>query len=95
MFSIYYTIKKRAMMCTGRVIGRARAVGGQVECLEGHILADVFGLESGVITEGPSALFLYYNLINIRTRNTQLLSIYATLLLLDTSFRYTRDRSIT
>ena len=28
----YYTIKERTMMC--RVVGRARAVDGQAECLE-------------------------------------------------------------
>ena len=71
-------------MCTSRVIGGARAVGSQAKCLEGQILADVFRLESGVITERPSSLVIYYDLINIITRNTQLHYIYATLLLLDT-----------
>ena len=44
-------------MC--RVVGGAWAVDGQAECLEDQILADVFGLESGVTTEGWSSLVLY------------------------------------
>ena len=42
-------------MC--RVVGGARAVDGQVEYLEDQIFADVFGLESGVTTEGCTSLF--------------------------------------
>ena len=42
--STYYTVKKRIIMC--RVVGEARAVDGQAECLEDQILANVFGLES-------------------------------------------------
>ena len=34
---------------------------GQAECLEDQILADVFGLESGVTTEGWVSLVLYYD----------------------------------
>ena len=45
------------MMC--RVVGGARAVDGQAECFEDQILADVFGLESGVATEGSCSLVLY------------------------------------
>ena len=58
-------------MC--RVVGGARAVDGQAECLEDQILADVFGLESRVTTEGWSSLVLFYDLINSITRHTQLL----------------------
>ena len=58
-------------MC--RVVGGARAVDGQKECLKDHILADVFGLESGMTTEGSSSLVLYYDHINSKIRNTQLL----------------------
>ena len=36
----------------------ARAVDGQVECLEDQILPDVFELESGVTTERWSSLVL-------------------------------------
>ena len=50
--SIHYVIKKKAIMC--RVVGGARAVDGQEECLEDLILADIFGLESGVTTERSS-----------------------------------------
>ena len=46
---------------------------GQAECLEDQILADVFGLESGVTTEGSSSLVLYYEHISSITRNTRLL----------------------
>ena len=60
-------------MC--RVVGGARAVDGQAECLEDQILADVFEFESGVTTEGSSCLVLYYDHINSITRNTQLLYI--------------------
>ena len=35
--------------------------------------ADVFGLESGVTTEGWASLVLYYDHINSIIRNTQLL----------------------
>ena len=35
-------------MC--RVVGGARAVDGQAECLEDQILADMFWLESGMTT---------------------------------------------
>ena len=58
-----------------RVVGGARAVDGQAECLEDQILADVFGLKSGVTTEGWSSLVLHCDHINSTTRNTQLLSI--------------------
>ena len=71
--SIHYTIKKRAMIC--RVVEGARAVDSQAECLEDQILADVFGLERGVTTEGLSSLDLYYDYINSITRNTQPLYI--------------------
>ena len=37
--------------------------------------ADVYGLESGVTTEGWSSLVLYYDHMNRITRNTQLLYI--------------------
>ena len=66
-----------------RDVGGARAVDGQAECLQDQILADVFGLESGVTTEGWSPLVLYYDHVNSITRNT--------LLFLATLFRYTRD----
>ena len=57
-----------------RVVGGARAVDGQAECLEDQILEDVFGLESGVTTERWTSLILYYDhIINSITRNTQLL----------------------
>ena len=47
---------------------------GHAEYLEDQILADVFGLESGVTTEGWSSLVLYYDhIINSITRNTQLI----------------------
>ena len=48
---------------------------GQAERLEDQILADVFGLKSGVTTEGPFTLILYYDFINSTTRNMQLLYI--------------------
>ena len=35
--------------------------------------ADVFGLESGMITEGWASFVLYYDHINSITRNTQVL----------------------
>ena len=60
-------------MC--RVVGGARAVNDQAECLEDQILADVFELESGVTTERSSFLVLYYDHINSITRSTQLLYI--------------------
>ena len=64
-------INKRTMLC--RIVGGARTVDGQAEYLE--ILADVFGLECGVTTEGSSFLVFYYDHINsIITRNTQLLN---------------------
>ena len=56
-------------MC--RVVGGARAVDGQAKSLEDHILANVFGLENGVTTEGSSSLVRYYDRINSITRNTQ------------------------
>ena len=62
-------------MC--RVVGGVKAVDGQAECLEDQILADVFGLENEVTTEGSSSLVLYYDdIINFITKNTQLLCIY-------------------
>ena len=60
-------------MC--RVVGGARAVDGQAESLEDQILADVFGLESRVPTEGLCSLVLYYDHVNSIARNTQLLYI--------------------
>ena len=60
-------------MCT--VVGGSRAVDGQAKCLEDQVLTDVFGLESGVTTEGSCSLVLYYDHINSITRNTQLLYI--------------------
>ena len=51
----------------------ARSVDGQTECPEDQILVDVFGLESGVTTEGWASLVLYYDHIHSITRNTQLL----------------------
>ena len=60
-------------MCRG--VGGVRAVDGQAECLEDQILADVFGLESRVTTEGLSSLVLYYDNINSITRNAQILYI--------------------
>ena len=65
-----------------RVVGGARAVDGQAECLEGQISADVFGLKSGVTTEGSCSLVLYYDRLKGITRNTQLFCIYYFLLLL-------------
>ena len=53
-------------MC--KVVGGARAVYGQAECFEDHILADVF-------TEGSCSLVLYNDHVNSITRNTQLLYI--------------------
>ena len=38
-------------------------------------LADVFGLESGVTTEGSCFLVLYFDHVNSKTRNTQLLYV--------------------
>ena len=60
-------------MC--RVVGGARAVDSQAECLEDQILTDVFGLESGVTTEGSCSFVLYYDHINSIARNMQLLYI--------------------
>ena len=68
-----HTIKKRTVMC--KVVGGVRAVDGQAECLQDQILANVFGLESGVTTEGSHFLILCYDDINSTTRNTQLLYI--------------------
>ena len=58
-------------MCRG--LEGARAVGGQAECLVDQILADVFGLESGVTTEVLSSLVVNYDHIISITKNTQLL----------------------
>ena len=41
--------------------------------LNNRCWADVFGLESGVTTEGSCSLVLYYDDVNSITRNTQLL----------------------
>ena len=60
-------------MC--RIVGGARAVDGQEEYLEGQILADMFGFESGVTTEESCSLALYYAHVNGITRNTQLLYV--------------------
>ena len=49
-------------MCS--VVRGARAVNGQSECLEDQILANVFGFESGMDTEGSCSLVLYYGHIN-------------------------------
>ena len=48
---------------------------GQAEYLEDQILADMFGLENGVTTEGSSSFVLYCDHINSITGNTQLLYI--------------------
>ena len=81
--SINYTTKKRIMVC--RVVGGARAVDGQEEYLKDQILADVFGLESGVITEAWSSLVLYYDHINSTSFNQKhAATIYAIFLLLST-----------
>ena len=48
-------------MSINRVLGGARTVDGQAECLEDQILSNVFGLGSGVTTEGWSSLILYYD----------------------------------
>ena len=69
--SIHYTIKKKTIVC--KVVGGARAVNGQAQCLEDKILQMFFGLESGVTTEGWASLVLYYDHINSIIRNTQLL----------------------
>ena len=58
-----------------RVVGGERAVDDQVECLEYQILANVFGLESGMTTEGSSSFVLYYDHINSINKNTKLLYI--------------------
>ena len=50
-------------MC--RVVGAARVVDGQAECLEDQILAAVLGLESGMTTEGSCSLVLCYAHIKI------------------------------
>ena len=60
-------------MC--RVVGGARALDGQAECLEHQILADVFGLESGVTIDGSCSLMLHYYRMHSITRNTQLFFI--------------------
>ena len=57
------------------VVGGARAVNGQAECLEDQILADIFGLESGVTAEGSCYLVLYYDHRNSINRNKQSLFI--------------------
>ena len=61
-------------MCN--VIEGARVVDSQAEFLEDQILVDVFGLESGVTTEGSYPLVRCYDHIISITRNTQLLHIY-------------------
>ena len=67
---LYYTIKKRTMV--SRVVGGARTVDGQAECLEDQTLGRcVWDLGSGVTTEGSCSFVLYYDHINIVTRNTQ------------------------
>ena len=58
-------------MC--RVVEGARAIDGQAECLEDQIMADMFGLESGVTTEGLCCLVFNYDHVNGITRNRQLL----------------------
>ena len=60
-------------MCS--VVGGARAVDGQAECLEDQIMTDVFKLESEVTTDGSCSFVLYYDHVNGKTRNMQLLSI--------------------
>ena len=66
-------------MC--RVVEGARAVDGQEKCLEDQILADVFGLESAMTTDGLCSLVLYYDHIKSITRKTQPLYIYMLCLL--------------
>ena len=57
------------MMC--RVVGGAKTVDSQEECIEDQILAGVFRLESGVTTKGSSSLVLHHDHINsIIARNT-------------------------
>ena len=58
-------------MC--RVVGGARAVDGLAKYFEDQILADAFGLESGVTTEGSCSVVLYHDHIDSITRNMQLL----------------------
>ena len=48
---------------------------GQAECLEDQILADVFGLESGVTTEGSCSFVIFYDHINSIIINMQLLYV--------------------
>ena len=58
---------------TSRVVGGARAVNGQAECLQDQMLGRCFGLGSGVTAEGSCSLVLYYDHVNSIARNTQLL----------------------
>ena len=58
------------MVC--KVVGGARAVDDQAQCLEDKILQMFFGLESGVITDRWVSLATYYDHINSIIRNTQL-----------------------
>ena len=51
--------------------------------------ADVLGLESGVTTEGWTSLFFYYDHMYVYNQK-HAATIYATLLILTTYFRYTR-----
>ena len=64
------------------VVGEARAVDGLTKCLENQILADAFGLESGVTTEGSCSLILYYD--HIDDLGTRSYSVHTTFLLLGT-----------
>ena len=43
------------MVC--RVVGGARAVAGQAECLTDQMLGDVLGVECGVTAEEQCSLF--------------------------------------
>ena len=61
-------------MC--RVVGGAKQMGGQAECLKDQILADVFGLESGLATKESCSLVLHYDHMDILTRNLKLIYIY-------------------
>ena len=54
----YIIISKRVMVFCCRILRECRAIGGQAECLEDQLVADIFGLESrGLTTEGSSSSF--------------------------------------
>ena len=52
---IHYTIKKKTMVC--RVVGERGQLMVRQNALNIRSWADVFGLESGVTTEGWTSLF--------------------------------------